>query len=111
MEPVPPRLTQKVLVSPCSVPTWRRPRPAPQMSTSYVGRQTEQVSYSGVGAGVLYLLGGWGMGMRLGKASLMKTSRRACWRRWRLEMGLDEEGPIPFGGSIHPCCPLTPTLN
>ena len=80
-------LTQEVLVRPTLGLPPGAPGPAAQMSASYVGRQAERVPHSAGGAGVLYILGGWGMGMRIGTASL-KASRKACWRRWRLEMGL-----------------------
>ena len=72
------------------------------------GRQTEQVPTRVEG---LLCSTFWGVGTRQGTASLMKASRKAPWRRWPLEKGLDEEGPIPLGGSIQACCPLTPTPN
>lgn len=48
--------------------------------------------------------------MKMGTASLIKASGKACWRRWRFQMGLDEESSISLGNYIHPCWPfiLTP---
>lgn len=80
--------------------TQKDPSPAAQVSVSinWGDRKSRPPTQGGVVWPVFWELGG--MGLKMGTASRMEASGKACWRRWLLQIGLDEEGPISLGGYV-----------